>query len=159
MFDFENDANGGNIDPGTLQSMFQALPQIQQAQRRAQQLRGAQQYFQQMGQQETPGNYTPSQKGGLYQTVQQWQPDYAKIGNAISGGLGSLYANSQANTAEDQYNAVRNPAVLGWLQRGSQQGGFGNGGFAGGGFGSGNRWSLQNASWPGAGGGWVSGQS
>ena len=138
------DASHG-YDAITLQSMLESLPKIQQAQRRAEQMRGAQQYFQQMQQQPGNGNFVKPQMGGLYQTVAQWQPDYAKAGNEISGALGQLYSNKQGNAAEDTYNAARNQQIL----QGIQQASSGAGGSSG--FGSGNLWPGQGTGWLGQG--------
>jgi hypothetical protein len=133
----------GVLDPVTLQSALQALPAIQQAQRRAQQLRGYQQGFQQMASDpQGTGNYAPRQQGGLYPTVQQWRPDYAKMGQQVSGALGNYMTNNAANTAEDAYNAPRNQQVLRALQ------GLGSGNAQGGG-GLGNLWAGQGGGWTG----------
>lgn len=128
----------GGFDPVTLRSSLAMLPQLQQAQRRAQQLRGAQDYFQQLQGQKGSGNYTPAVAGGgkagLFPVVQQWQPDYKAVGNAITGALGNFYSNQQANTAENQANALSNPQIMKSLQQAGVSGMPGSAGI----FGSGN---------------------
>jgi cell fate (sporulation/competence/biofilm development) regulator YlbF (YheA/YmcA/DUF963 family) len=140
---------GSGLDPATLQTMMEALPQIQQAQRRAQQLRAQQVAAQQM--QDNPatqGNYQPTQMGGLYPTVATWHPDYQKYGQQIVGAMGNIAGNSQANSAEDTFNALRNKAILNGIQQvsgGAGSIGSGNGSIGSDGgstFGGGNLWSM-----------------
>lgn len=116
------------FDPLTLNTALQSLPEIQQRQRRVSQLRDAQNTFQALGQQQGAGNYTPAQQGGLFPTVQQWQPDYKQAGNQMMGAIGQMISNRQANTAEDQLNQVRNTAIMQGLQQGGGQQGGGGGG-------------------------------
>jgi hypothetical protein len=138
---------GSNVDPNVLQAFLQNAPQVQQAQRRAQQLRGMAQGYQQMQTNPTgTGNMTPTQQGGLYQTVAQWHPDYAKAAQQITGALGNAAGTQQANTAEDQYNQLRNAQVL----RAVQQMGSNGGVMGGGAFGSGNLYPGQGQGWAGA---------
>ena len=114
------------FDPITMSSMLQALPEIQQRQRRVQQMRDAQASFQALQNKPGNGNYVPTQQGGLYQTVAQRIPDYAQAGNQITGALGAYLGQRAGNTAEDQLNESRNAQIL----RGIQQA---TGGGAGGG--------------------------
>lgn len=138
---------GTGLDANTLATFLQAAPQIQQAQRRAEQLRAVQQGFQteQTNPQGT-GNYAPTQNGGLFQTVAQWHPDYAKAGQQITGALGNMSMQPQANTAEDQYNQLRNAQILRAVQQASNNVG---GVMGGGAFGSGNLWAGQGGGWAG----------
>jgi hypothetical protein len=140
---------GMNLDANTLATFLQSAPAIQQAQRRAEQLKAYQQGYQAMAQNpKGTGNYTPAQQGGLYPTVQKWMPDYAKMGQQIQGAIGNAMGQPQANSAEDVYNQMKNAAVMRAVQQASSQGGV----MGGGGFGSGN---LYGTGWPGQGGGWA----
>jgi hypothetical protein len=110
------------FDPITLNTMMQALPDIQQRQRRVQQLRAAQQQMTDLANTPGTGNYVPTQQGGLYPTVAQRQPDYAGAGNKIAGTIGALISQNAGNGAEDQYNATRNQQILRGIQQASGTG-------------------------------------
>lgn len=167
-FNFANDANGlpqaaatPSYDPATLQTMLQALPAIQQAQRRAQQLQAVNQGFTDQANQPNAaaGTMMHAQQGGLYPTVAKWQPNYAALGQQAVGALGQLATQPQANAAQAQLDIARNKQILPWLQAtGQAPGGTANPaqvGVAGppnSGFGSGN---LYGSGWPGQGGGFT----
>lgn len=87
-------------DPITVQRMLELLPQIERRKRKAKNARKEQSQFDQMRQQPGSGNYVPTQHGGLFQTVAQYQKDYKGIGNQIVGALGSYLTGKQADKEE-----------------------------------------------------------
>ena len=166
MFNFAQDASQGTAGPNdsshasaidgstgynaaTMQSMLEALPKIQQAQRRAATMRQVQQQFQQQqvnAQRNPQANYQPAQMGGLYPTVQHYLKNYDSSG--VVGALGNLYAGYQANQMDNSADMQRNQQLLQAMQQAS-------GGYAGGGapatdasaYGSGNFWAGQGGGW------------
>lgn len=98
-----------DVNPITLQSMMQALPQIQAQQARVAKLRAAQQAFDEMKGQTNP-HFLPTQMGGLYPTVAKWMPDYAGAANKIAGTIGGLWAGNQADQAG--MDETRNSEIL-----------------------------------------------
>ena len=159
-FNFAQDAAQGNVGTGgagvldasggynaaTMQSMLEALPKIQQAQRRANTLRQVQQQFQEQSQQKQAGNYQPAQMGGLYPTVQHYMKNYDT--SQLVGTLGNLYAGYQADQTGGAADTARNQALLQAMQQAS-------GGYTGGSapatdlssYGSGNFWAGQGGGW------------
>jgi hypothetical protein len=79
--------------------------------------------------------------------VGPWHPDYAKAAQQVVGALGNVASNQQANTAEDQFNQLRNAQVLRAVQQ--MQNNYG-GVMGGGAYGSGNLWPGAGQGWAGA---------
>lgn len=89
------------LDPITLASILRSLPGMQQAKTKATRDATTRDNFIAMGQRPSQGNYTPTQQGGLYQTVGKYNTDYGKIGNDILGGLGSDYFGRKAERSAE----------------------------------------------------------
>jgi hypothetical protein len=145
----------GGYDPIYLQSMMQSMPQIQAAALRAKQLQGAQAAFQALSQNQGQGNYTPAQSGvAKWTPVQQWHPDYSRLGNAVTGALGQAATMPQANAAQSTLDQLRSQAFIRGIQQVSSGVGGSGGVMGGGGYGSGNLYQGPT-SWPGQGTGWA----
>lgn len=87
-------------DPITVQRMLELLPQIERRKKKAKNARKDQGQFDQMQQRQGSGNYVPTQHGGLFETVAQYQKDYGKIGNQVTGAIGSYLTGKKADEEE-----------------------------------------------------------
>jgi hypothetical protein len=116
------------LDSSALSGLLQSLPDVQRRQRLVQQLKDQTGSFQNLQSQPGTGNYTPSQQGGLFPTVQQRMPDYAAAGNQAAGSIGSFLGQQQTNDAQGQLDQSRNAAVLNAVQQMSGGSGGGGGG-------------------------------
>ena len=101
----------------TYEEILAALPELQRQRTRANRIRGAQSYFNNLQGQEGNGNMTARQQGGLYPTVQRWRPDYAKFGNQLVGALGGAYTGAKADQAEDEMVNARNAEIMGTIDQ------------------------------------------
>lgn len=93
-----------SVNAFDMQRMLQSIPEINEQRRKAQMLRGISDTFQNMSRRPTGGNYTPTQQGGLYQTVAKYHKDYGKIGNDLAGALGTYLGTRAGNAERDLAN-------------------------------------------------------
>jgi len=107
-------------DQRTLEALMQSLPELKQKQRRAEELRKVQGQFQELSQKPGAGNYVPTQRGGLYETVARFRPDYAQMANQAGGALGEYLTGRKADEAQGQYDEAQSQALLGGVQQYSQ---------------------------------------
>lgn len=77
--------------PMNLPGMMAQLPDIQARQTRAAKLRRTQEKFDEMAKKQEKSNYTPTQKGGLYETVAQYRTDYSGLGDELVGAIGGHF--------------------------------------------------------------------
>lgn len=110
------------LDPYTLQSLLQSLPDIQGRQRRAKKLRSYQERFADMAARRSePRNHTRTINGGLYETVPTYRTDYSDYGDRIVGVLGDYFTGRSADKAEAEHEDTRNAASLGVVEQIGQQ--------------------------------------
>lgn len=110
-------------DPLTLEALMQSLPELQKKKRRAESLRGVQKQLEKQAanaQARGPQNFVPQQQGGLFPTVQQFQPDYGQATQQGIGALGSYLTGRQAEQAEGGFDEAQSQAVLQAAQQGGQ---------------------------------------
>lgn len=96
----------------TLDEMLGTLPVLTQQQQRAARLRAEQEKFIRLASQPGVGNSTPTQRGGLYETVAQYRPDYAAYGNQIAGSIGEYLTGRAADKADLESANARNAEIL-----------------------------------------------
>lgn len=86
------------------------LPELQKRKRRAAALRKRQQGLEAMGNSNPElGSVTKGSRGSLYDIQGTYIPNYAGQIQKAVGALGSIWADKQADKAEDEYNAMANP--------------------------------------------------
>lgn len=107
----------GPYDSMTMKALMQSLPELQRKKRRAEQLRRSQEELRQMAATPVGGGVSKTQHGGMFQTVGSYIPDYAGMGDAISGALGSYFEGKKASAAEDEYATDQSNAILSALQQ------------------------------------------
>lgn len=101
--------------PSTLEALMQSMPELRKKQRRAEQLRETQKKLEKQAsdaQARGPKNYAPQQMGGLFPTVQQYQPDYGNAAEQGIGALGGYLMGGQAEGAQGEYDQAQSEAVL-----------------------------------------------
>lgn len=105
--------------------MLRNVPELRKRQRQAEALRGLQKEMQAQGQGGPQQNYTgQSIDGGLFQTVQKYQPDYAALGKQAIGAIGGYMGEAPAAAAEGAYDDLQSSELM----RAMQQYGGGNAG-------------------------------
>lgn len=99
-------------DPITINRMIELLPEIERRKRKAKRYRSEQERGAAMQDRPTDGNYVPSQKGGWFPTVQQYQKDYEKAGNQIVGGLTDFLMGRKADREESELASMQGAESL-----------------------------------------------
>lgn len=94
-------------DPITINRMIELLPEIERRKRKAKRYRSEQERGAAMQDRPTSGNYVPSQQGGWFPTVQQYQKDYEKAGNQIVGGLTDFLMGRKADKEEAELASMQ----------------------------------------------------
>jgi len=104
------------MSPMTADYITAQLPDIQKRMRRAKRLRDQQAQFQTMASKDYDlGSVSPTQRGGLYQTVGSYIPNYRDMAQQAVGGIGEMLTNRQADRAEENLDVVRDPQIMGAL--------------------------------------------
>lgn len=101
----------------TAQDILNSLPEVVRRRRAASQLRGAADASQNLIDAPGAGNYAAPSRGSWYDTVQQWRPDYQKALQGITGGIGKLYYDKKAASAEDEATNYSNQQSAEALQQ------------------------------------------
>lgn len=99
-------------DPITINRMIELLPEIERRKRKAKRYRSEQERGAAMQDRPTSGNYVPSQQGGWFPTVQQYQKDYEKAGNQIVGGLTDFLMGRKADREESELASMQGAESL-----------------------------------------------
>lgn len=72
----------------SVQDWMKGIPEVQRRQRRVEQLRAMNEMANEKASAEDSGGLMlPTHKGGLYETVARWRPDYAQMADKAMGGL------------------------------------------------------------------------
>lgn len=103
-------------DPITLQSILQQLPEMQRRKKQAERLRRSATSLSELGAPQESRNYTPTQSGGLFQTVGQYTPDYSGIGRAAAQ-IGGWYLGNKADQEESGYSDAQQAEILKTVER------------------------------------------
>ena len=119
------------MDPAMMQKILDSLSDVQRRSRRAKRLRGQQTGYEAMRDKEIElGGVTAPVTRGLtgtsraaFDPIGSYIPNYQGMADKLIGGIGSIYGGKQADAAEDEYNASRNPAVLEATEMLGQEGG------------------------------------
>lgn len=120
-------------DPITINRMIELLPEIERRKRKAKRYRSEQERGAAMQDRPTSGNFVPSQQGGWFPTIQQYQKDYEKAGNQIVGGLTDFLMGRKADREESELASMQGSEslrALDQIQRDQESNGAisGNGG-------------------------------
>jgi len=83
-------------DPITVQRMLELLPEIEKRKRKAKKYRDDADYFKNLPNQQTSGNFIPAQGGAIAGFI----PDYAKMGNQLTGAIGGYLMGRKADQEE-----------------------------------------------------------
>jgi len=119
------------MDPAMMQKILDSLSDVQRRSRRAKRLRGQQTGYEAMRDKEIElGGMTAPVTRGLtgtsraaFDPIGSYIPNYQGMADKMIGGIGSIYGGKQADMAEDELNAARNPAVLEATEMLGQEGG------------------------------------
>lgn len=99
-------------DPITINRMIELLPEIERRKRKAKRYRSEQERGAAMQDRPTSGNYVPSQQGGWFPTIQQYQKDYEKAGNQIVGSLTDFLMGRKADREESELASMQGAESL-----------------------------------------------
>lgn len=119
---FGSEAPAAGMDQGaSVNDWMRGIPEVQARMRRAQALRGVADQGQEAAATQATGSYMPTTHGGLFETAQRWNPDYAGMAKQAVGGLQGYFGGKMAEGEQQGYDTARTNMLL----RGGQQ--FGGG--------------------------------
>lgn len=90
-------------DPITVQRMLELLPEIEKRKRKAKKYRDDADYFKNLPNQQTSGNFIPAQGGAVAGFI----PDYAKMGNQLTGAIGGYLMGRKADQEEQDLTGMQ----------------------------------------------------
>lgn len=90
-------------DPITVQRMLELLPEIEKRKRKAKKYRDDADYFKNLPNQQTSGNFIPAQGGAIAGFI----PDYAKMGNQLTGAIGGYLMGRKADQEEQDLTGMQ----------------------------------------------------